>query len=63
MPRTALNLMNEHKKWDALKKDLMDIAMDKEDKTMTPWKRERLILTVSTLDGYQRLIEDELERR
>lgn len=63
MPETALHLMNEHKKCDTLKKDLMVIANDTEDKTMTPWKHERLIVTVSTLERYQRLIEEELERR
>lgn len=63
MPRTALDLMNEHKKCDTLKKDLIDMANDKEDKTMTPWKNERLMVTVSTLERYQRLIEDELGRR
>ena len=63
MSETALHLMNEHKKCDTLKKDLITIANDKEDKTMTPWKNERLMVTVSTLERYQRLIEDELERR
>jgi len=63
MPDTALDLMNEHKKCDTLAKDLMDIANDKEDNLMAHWKKERIILAVSALQRYQRLIEEELARR